>query len=159
MKLNSLFQTLIGMMLIAGATDYILDRAARASDLADEFGPSAVDPPEDVGTADEQPWRPSLADIKSIERKLVMPEGADPLNSYVRFYAGAWVDGELFIYGEFVAKKMANMGRPRGERGDIRIVKSQYDLPTWRDGGCSILRLGVIFERRTVSYFACNGEA
>jgi hypothetical protein len=106
-----------------------------------------------------QPWRPTLADIRSLEPKLVLPDGAQALSTYVRFYAGAVENGVHVVFGEFVVKEGADDGRPSNEHGAIRIVRSEDELPGWKDGGCGIIRLKVDFDRQTVLDIACNGDA
>jgi hypothetical protein len=105
------------------------------------------------------PWRPTLAEIKSLEPKLVLPNGAQALNTYVRFYAGALENGVHVVFGEFVAKEVADDGRPSTKKAAIRILQSEDELPGWKDGGCGIIRLKVDFDRQTVLDIACNGDA
>ena len=103
---------------------------------------------------------PSLqTEIATLEASLVMPDGADPLESYARFYT---VSGNT-IEGEYI-----NSGMLRSVLED-RVVSQrlapnvflvdQFNMPSIMDGGCSVLT--VQYDRRAREHTGpfCNGLA
>ena len=49
--------------------------------------------------AESQSWSPSNADVVQLEAQLKLPEGADPISSYARFYTGQIIGGRRIVSG------------------------------------------------------------
>jgi hypothetical protein len=96
-------------------------------------------PPSDV-------WRPTSADLRFLERNLVLPVDALALDKYTRYYAGSIRDGRRIIRGVLVS------GTSR-----VVIMSSLSDLPVILDGGCQIVNVEYDIGRRQLVRAACNG--
>ena len=99
---------------------------------------------------------PSQADRETaladeIESKVVMPEGAAPLQEYARVYAKR-PDGR--IAGSYVLNP-----EPGGNKPGTRNWVSLQELPILLDGGCAIVNIVFDLETRTVEEASCNGLA
>lgn len=86
-----------------------------------------------------------------------MPEGADPLDRYVRYYSGEWVDGARRVRGVFLVASIAALTQRGGVTG-IRVVTSD-DLPDISDGGCGVIELEYDVASDHVISLACHGSA
>jgi hypothetical protein len=84
--------------------------------------------------------------IRNAESSLVLPEGADSLESYDRFYA---VEGASVV-GAY---------RSTGETGRITIVGKVDDLPFRADGGCSFIQVRLDLPSKSWTQVICNGFA
>jgi len=92
-------------------------------------------------------WKPTFQQITSVESNLVLPQGAYPLSSYVRYYAGEIANQKRFVKGVFLYKTVP---------GRVEIVESDR-LPQVFDGGCSVVNLVYsVDEQRVISIF-CQG--
>jgi hypothetical protein len=97
-------------------------------------------------------WRPTTKEIQTLERKVSLPNGADPLDSYQRYYAGENDRAGKVIHGRYVGLTTL----PR--KGFISVV-SPSKLPTIADGGCGVIDVIYSVPRSAVMSVACNGEA
>ncbi|MFZ3287823.1 MAG: hypothetical protein WA191_13360 [Telluria sp.] len=92
-------------------------------------------------------WKPTSQQITSVEANLVLPRGAYPLSSYVRYYAGEIANQKRLVKGVFLYKAVP---------GRLEIVESER-LPQVFDGGCSVVNLlYAVDEQRVISIF-CQG--
>lgn len=97
-----------------------------------------------------EPARPDRRTIMdAIERQVVLPPGAQPLDRYARFYA----DGP----GGDVTGVYVGQPPPEWTTGTRQWVDRLGDLPAIDDGGCSVI--GLVYDpvRRTLRGVACNG--
>ena len=98
----------------------------------------------------QDPARPDRRTIiDAIERRVVLPPGAQPLDRYARFYA----DGP----GGEVTGVYVGLPPPEWPPGTRRWVERLGDLPIIDDGGCSVI--GLVFDpaKRTLRDVGCNG--
>lgn len=96
-------------------------------------------------------WSPSVEMISSIETRVVMPKSAASLSRYSRYYSGVTLDGRRVVIGVFVLDPLTSPA--------VRIVP-QDQLPSWRDGGCSVVKIVVPEAAVAASVRAsCGGEA
>jgi len=86
--------------------------------------------------------------ITNIEASLHLPDGAAPLSSYTRYYAGTIKKGHRILLGHFEAGS-----------GKVQIVPSVRDLPVVYDGGCSIVSIRYDVTAGRVLDLFCNGIA
>lgn len=91
-------------------------------------------------------WQPSMDQILALEHGLVMPEGADPLPSYARYYTGEDAAGRKIIRGYYL-----DGGRP-----GIYLKPSDVTI---MDGGCSVVSVVFDVQSHKVLGVACNGVA
>ncbi len=102
------------------------------------------------GTSRREPARPDRrAIMNAIERQVVLPPGAQPLDLYARFYA----DGP----GGEVTGVYVGLPPPEWPHGTRQWVRSIDDLPMIDDGGCSVI--GLVYDplKRTLRDVGCNG--
>ena len=86
-----------------------------------------------------------------IERKVRLPEGADPLTSYERSYA--WQqreDGTRRVMGVYLSP---DVGESRGRRW-----VAENALPMIVDGGCGMIRLSYDVATQRIERVTCNGS-
>lgn len=102
-------------------------------------------------------WLPSLAEVQHVESKVTMPEGAQPMSAYVRYYAGITVDGKKTIYGVYLATGVVR-DMKQDPRPGIRIVTAR-EVPEIDDGGCSQVTVEFDVASDSVTRIRCNGQA
>lgn len=105
--------------------------------------PAAPAPPA-AGTESEQ-----QAIMDRIEREVRLPDGAQPLTAYGRFYA--WQqreDGIRKVLAVYVT----------GESPGRHWV-AENALPVVLDGGCGIISLSYDVAAQRIEHVVCNGEA
>jgi hypothetical protein len=97
-------------------------------------------------------WVPTAAAIAAFEARLKLPNGAQPLSEYERYYAGTWIGGRKMIEG------VLETAYRRHKRGKVHIVPEDQ-LPGIMDGGCYIIT--VLFDVTTnrTAQVSCNGLA
>lgn len=81
--------------------------------------------------------------ISSVEAKVVMPAGAEPLTSYDRAYTQAKVDGKDYILGQMIDHRLMQEFAKHGSHPlppPVRRVLVNEITPVF-DGGCAILTL------------------
>ena len=83
--------------------------------------------------------------MNRIEEQLVLPQGAEPISKYDRFYTR---DGKIVV-GTLVL----------GKSGSRSWVKSISDLPQVFDGGCGVINVRYNPKSDTVENVHCNGVA
>src|SRR5947208_157134 len=81
---------------------------------------------------DEPSWKPTRGQVRELERRVRLPQGADPLQTYERYYTGVFDQGQKAIYGVFVGLQ----AMPR--TGSSQVVAAA-DIPLIADGGCGVL--------------------
>jgi hypothetical protein len=101
------------------------------------------------GAAAQRPWTPTMALVSEVEASLELPEGAFPLNTYVRHFAGVAIEERRVVVGTFLQD-------PDG--AGVRIVDLKK-MPKVLDGGCDVINLKYDIERKKVLELFCNGEA
>lgn len=102
---------------------------------------------------------PTRAQIAALESTIVMPEGAEELDSYARFYSsrdGQWIDGELFLGDLAWMLEHRTISQRLGPR---TFIVSPNNMPGIRDGGCGVLTLRYDTQTREMQGPACNGLA
>jgi hypothetical protein len=86
---------------------------------------------------DESINTPTIAEIRSFEKKVRMPRGAGSLRRYVRYYyAVAQPDGRS-VAGIYVAKGWLKPSEIPA--GGIAIVAAESDIPVPEDAGCEVV--------------------
>jgi hypothetical protein len=90
-----------------------------------------------------------MALVSEVEASLELPEGAFPLNTYVRHFAGVAIEERRVVVGTFLQD-------PDG--AGVRIVDLKK-MPKVLDGGCDVINLKYDIERKKVLELFCNGEA
>jgi hypothetical protein len=109
---------------------------------------SALAASQGVQAADSS-WVPTANDIKELEGKVKIPNGAAPLNTFTREYAGRFEHGHRLIVGLY-----------SGVGGRIVIHKSPKKLnETTLDGGCGIVNVEYDLTSHRVVDIRCHGEA
>jgi hypothetical protein len=98
-------------------------------------------------------WTPTREMISELEARLVLPEGADPLSSYARHYAGSFEADGRILYGVFVAGQ-SDSNYP----GSINIYPLREALPLIHDGGCSIIEFSYVELTNRIGVY-CHGLA
>lgn len=88
-----------------------------------------------------------------------MPDGAAPLSTYARFYAGAPPKGSHRITGlllrSFSVRSMPDLDRSAG----VTIVDKPGDWPDVADGGCGVIHVTYNLATDEVIELQCNGVA
>ncbi len=102
-------------------------------------------------------WLPSMAEVQHVESKVTMPDGAQAMSAYVRYYAGITVDGRKVIYGVYLATGVVR-DMKQDPRPGIRIVTAR-EVPEIDDGGCSQVNVEFDVASDTVTRVRCNGQA
>lgn len=104
-------------------------------------------------------WKPDMPTVQALEQLLIMPKRAGPLDSYVRFYAGAVEKGSFVVYGVYLSKAVVESSRTRWPgQGSIRIVNTSDDLPMVYDGECSNISVAWNIDE-AAPRVACDGGA
>lgn len=92
---------------------------------------------------------PSMKQIATLERNIVLPEGAGHLRDYARFYAGLVLDGKQVIF--------VLLRSDLSKRG-MEVVDADH-LPVVFDGGCSVVHAVYEIESGSFKKIGCNGVA
>ena len=88
-----------------------------------------------------------VALMESLEGQLALPNGAQPISKYDRFY----YIGLDIIEGMLILSENG--------KGKVRFV-SRSELPTERrDGGCGVIQVTFERKRNTWASVICNGRA
>lgn len=91
---------------------------------------------------------PSKAEVQEIERSVVLPHGAEPVEAFVRYYAAVSRNGHRIIRGIYVLGEEARIVMTTAER-----------LPMVLDGGCGVVTVEFDASARAFLETSCNGEA
>ena len=94
-------------------------------------------------------WTPTPDLIAQLERRIHLPDGASPLHSYTRYYAGSTVQGHRVVFGTY-----QHLGG-----GGVVIEKSVHDLPIVYDGGCDFIYFRYDVSKKRFLDVFCNGIA
>lgn len=89
--------------------------------------------------------------MDQIERQVRLPEGADRLESYARYYA--WQQRE-----DGFRKVVAVYQNLTGERPGRHWV-TETELPVIMDGGCGVITLSYDLAAQRIEHVSCNGLA
>jgi len=92
-----------------------------------------------LGAGDLEP--PTPAEIQFIESRIELPDGAHPLNEYVRFYYVVDIQGQRTIEGGYVSTPDT---APFKWTGPIVIVRNYEDVPAPYDAGCGVIRIAFV---------------
>ena len=87
--------------------------------------------------------------ISQMEANLRLPDGADALESYVRYYAIEGAGGRREVRGVLVKRK---------NQTGVHLVKANA-LPVRFDGGCSVVNVRYAPRDKKFLQVACNGDA
>ena len=92
-------------------------------------------------------WRPTLAQVTSLEAKLQLPAGARPIAEYARYYKGVVIQGRRLIEGYLL--------QGHGAPGIyLKPFADEID-----DGGCSVITVYFDVSADRVAGVSCNGYA
>jgi hypothetical protein len=91
---------------------------------------------------------PSNAEVAAIERSVVLPSGAEPLEKYSRHYASVGDKEHRVIRGIYL------LGDGTGV-----IITTAEKLPVVFDGGCSVITVEWDVLARAFLEVSCNGDA
>lgn len=84
--------------------------------------------------------------VQQIEQKIQLPDGAFPINSYIRYYVQ---DDKDVVIGTYVYF---------GSAGRIEIVE-ENEIPNVLDGGCGVITFTYSLTKKTFLSLRCNGVA
>ncbi|HEY1043720.1 MAG TPA: hypothetical protein VGE60_07655 [Telluria sp.] len=87
--------------------------------------------------------------VAEMEASLSMPQGADELNKYARFYVIETTRGKREVLGVLL-KRPSDPG--------VHIVKKNA-LPVRFDGGCGVVNVRYSPADKTFLHVSCNGGA
>lgn len=87
--------------------------------------------------------------ISQMEAALRLPEGAEPLDNYARYYAIEGAGGRREVRGVLVKRKDA---------AGVHLVKAN-SLPVLFDGGCSVVNVRYSPAEKKFLLVSCNGDA
>jgi hypothetical protein len=104
-----------------------------------------------------QGWTPTMAQVQRIESKVHMPDGAQAITAYLRFYAGVVDKGRQVIEGVYLARGVVRDMQIDHER-DVQI-SPEKDIPFIDDGGCLMVTVYYDVASDTITHAACNGYA
>lgn len=91
--------------------------------------------------------REDMSRIENVESQIVLPEGANPLSKYDRYYI---ISGDKFE-ATYVRRSDGN--------GSVYVVSSRQEIPAPLDGGCQVVHVsGSLSDPANASAF-CNGLA
>lgn len=108
-----------------------------------------------IQLADPPSWTPTswvkafIHTIDRLEQTLVLPVGADPMDSYARTW---WMEGHL-LHGLFVRPDLV----PGLEAG--RVLSPGPPPHQVLDGGCGVVRVVYNPTPGQLKLLACNGES
>ncbi len=91
---------------------------------------------------------PSKAEVAAIERSVVLPHGAEPLENYSRHYASVGDKAHRVIRGIYL------LGDGTGV-----VVTTAEKLPVLFDGGCSVITVEYDAVSTAFLEVSCNGDA
>ncbi|MEO0317126.1 MAG: hypothetical protein RL404_803 [Pseudomonadota bacterium] len=86
-----------------------------------------------------------------------MPEGAEGLSAYVRYYAGGKKSGRLVLIGVFLSKSLVR--EPGKDQAPVRILSGENSLPAAFDGGCLVVNFSYDLNSGERPRLWCNGVA
>lgn len=95
--------------------------------------------------ADAPAWKPDLAVIARLERKLVLPPYSHILGHYQRYYAGDTVGGRRVVEGRLIWSRRA-----------ITHIVAPDKLPNTKGGGCDYIDLTYDVQDDKVTSVACH---
>jgi hypothetical protein len=105
-----------------------------------------------------QSWTPDLKTVTALDVSVKVPGGYGrapiPLKKYLRYYAGATVNGRRMIRGEFVLFNAFDSSKRPG----VYIV-AEDGLPVVFDGGCTVVNLLYDLKTARIVEISCNGIA
>jgi hypothetical protein len=105
-----------------------------------------------------QSWTPDSKTVTALDVSVKVPGGYGhapiPLKKYLRYYAGATINGRRMIRGEFLLFDAFDSSKRPG----IYIV-AEDGLPSVFDGGCSVVNLLYDLETARIVSISCNGIA
>ena len=97
--------------------------------------------------------------IVEIERSVVLPKGAFPLESYDRYYArgelGKEIENGEIISGVYLRRSFD----PGQARTTAHHLVDLSELPMFFDGGCDLVNVRYDTATKRVLAVFCNGEA
>jgi hypothetical protein len=96
-------------------------------------------------------WMPTPAQVARIERGLRLPTGADPLQTYERYYTGTYKGSRRLVLGALVGLQKL----PR--EGSLAIVKPA-EMPAIADAGCGVIWLTYDLAAQKVRSIRCNPD-
>lgn len=85
--------------------------------------------------------------IESLETEIQLPDGADSLGSYDRYY--------IVSADEFRATYI----RTSDGNGTVYVVSSRQEIPDLMDGGCQVINVSGNFSAPANASLFCNGVA
>ena len=101
---------------------------------------------------DPDAWgRPPPEIVRQVENAIVMPNGADDLNRYDRFYSLEWRGDRPVVVGVFVAR------RPEQSEGDNYRLYGPQPFAI-EGGGCGVVNLLYDPEDAAAPELACNPQ-
>jgi hypothetical protein len=108
---------------------------------------------------DKPDWTPDRAWILRVEASLpAMPDGARPLEKYVRYYTGVLEGGKRILVGVFeLPSYLRPEHRPKSDEDNVRIGPLHHR--TWTDSGCGVVYLVFDVATERVETFMCDGTA
>lgn len=109
----------------------------------DRNAPDTIDPLADTDAL-----------IRAIEERIVMPEGAEPLESYTRYYSRYDPNSNRSTEGGVVFGLLEQI-----EPGPRVARWMEEGVYAPMDGGCSVITLRYRLATDTVEDIRCNGEA
>ena len=104
-----------------------------------------------------EPWTPSMDDVRHIESIVRMPTGASPIAAYVRFYTGVVDNGRKVIEGVYLARSVMQ-DMHRDIHTDVNVVIAN-DMPFINDGGCLMVTVYYDVDSEKITGVRCNGFA
>lgn len=101
---------------------------------------------------------PDAAMIERMERLIIMPKGAQPLDGYDRSYTQAKIDGRDFVVGQLIDRRFDKMLAEQLTRPVPPPVRRVLfgDMAPAFDGGCMIVRLRYDMTSGGRPQLACN---
>jgi hypothetical protein len=99
-------------------------------------------------------WLPDGDIVLRLERAVKMPDGANDLSSYVRYYSGDRVDGKRWISGTMLSLRLAQRWDPAFE--PIPTVRIVTVLPDRVGEGCEQIFVEFDVERDQVLEIFCS---
>jgi hypothetical protein len=101
------------------------------------------------------PAKLSMTQIRMAEARVQLPGGSRKVAGYVRYYTVVEVDGKTLVIGMYLDRAMSGPFSMLG--GAVRVVASEADLPTVKDGGCSVIHVRFDANLMPLDTPRCNG--
>jgi hypothetical protein len=93
--------------------------------------------------------------MNQIEKAVVLPSGAKPIENYARYYAAGSANKVMVVY-----VIPPDEPQPYELRKGQRTWLTDYRLlPSINDGGCSVIEFSFDLQSSRVEHLLCNGEA